>query len=230
PHINKPRILCLHGEGCSAAIFRAQSRQLTMALAREFDFVFVDAPFPSTAGPGVLPVYEGPYYAWLNRPPQPTDMAVVRARIADMVALEGPFAGVMAFSQGGRLATSLLLQECRGMQRRRGRDTDQVPLVFGVLLSSTYPPLGYGDEAAEEQQRIDEDLDEDVDENGTHLMPKSFGPPSSLVTVPSVHVHGRRDPWRPANKQILTRCYDARTATLVEFVGGHHCPRAAADV
>lgn len=66
----RPRkaLLCVHGAGGSAAIFRVQTAKVRMALRQEFEFVFATAPFVSDAGPGVLPMFQGmgPYYSWFQ--------------------------------------------------------------------------------------------------------------------------------------------------------------------
>ena len=48
-----PAILCLHGYGTNAAIFRYQLRHITQALTVIFRFIFVEAPFHvQQPGPG----------------------------------------------------------------------------------------------------------------------------------------------------------------------------------
>lgn len=68
PLPNLPTILCLHGGGTSSTIFNIQTIRLQRALSSNFSFIFLDAPFESPAGPGVLPVFEGcgPFYRWLS--------------------------------------------------------------------------------------------------------------------------------------------------------------------
>jgi hypothetical protein len=57
PELGLPRILCLHGGGTNARIFRAQCCALINQLRHEFRLVFAQAPFNSEAGPDVLSVY-----------------------------------------------------------------------------------------------------------------------------------------------------------------------------
>ncbi|EGE78113.1 hypothetical protein RJZ56_005188 [Blastomyces dermatitidis] len=63
-----PSILCLHGSGTSAAIFKIQTIRLRRELQHHFSFVFIDAPFETEPGPGVLPVFAdaGPYFTWVD--------------------------------------------------------------------------------------------------------------------------------------------------------------------
>ncbi|KAK2737578.1 hypothetical protein FQN55_001008 [Onygenales sp. PD_40] len=69
-----PAILCLHGAGTSSEILHIQTIRLRRELSDRFSFVFVDAPFETEPGPGVLPVFAdvGPYYTWVDpRPSSP---------------------------------------------------------------------------------------------------------------------------------------------------------------
>ncbi|OJD15723.1 hypothetical protein AJ78_04058 [Emergomyces pasteurianus Ep9510] len=75
-----PSILCLHGSGTSAAIFKIQTIRLRRELQHRFSFVFIDAPFETDPGPGVLPVFAdaGPYFTWVdfaNLPPSHRSLA-----------------------------------------------------------------------------------------------------------------------------------------------------------
>ena len=153
-----PRILCFHGGGSSAAIFRIQSRKIQYALRHHFRFIFVDGPFESTAGPGILPIFEGagPYYRWhcdssavsvfdITESEIATERRIVREKLDRVLGGDGgaPFVGVMGFSQGTRVATGLLLLL---EQLRRQGSMDLPPLSFAVLICGTYPPLPLADD------------------------------------------------------------------------------------
>jgi hypothetical protein len=82
--LNLPRLLCLHGGGANARIFRAQCRVLERALFPTCRLCFAEAPFPSQAGPDVVSVYAAfsPFKAWLHWGPDDAERdsgtAVVR--------------------------------------------------------------------------------------------------------------------------------------------------------
>src|ERR1700722_18740540 len=67
PTLHLPRILCLHGGGTNARIFRAQCRVIRAHLISLSRLVFAEAPFPSPPGPDVESVYGdwGPFRSWL---------------------------------------------------------------------------------------------------------------------------------------------------------------------
>jgi predicted amidohydrolase len=66
--LHLPRILCLHGGGTNARIFKAQCRRIIAQLDTEFRFFFAEAAFLSDAGSDVLLVYSqwGPFKRWLR--------------------------------------------------------------------------------------------------------------------------------------------------------------------
>lgn len=214
-----PRILCLHGAGSSGDIFRIQGRKIFHALRQEFQFVFVNAPFLATAGPGMYPAYEdsGPFFRWQCDLTAASSFDItedeVRAEIKTMYDLldtqlrsggAPPFVGVMAFSQGARVATALLLhlQE----KRRSGCHHHDLPdLKFIVLNSATYPPLFFDLPAAAggeggspcERQRI--------------------------LGIPSIHIQGSKDPWQPESEKLREVYFD-ENSLVIPFSGGHQVP------
>lgn len=133
-----PKILCIHGAGSSGAIFRVQGRKIFQALRGEFQFVFVDAPFRSTAGPGMRPVYEdsGPFCRWqcdisaavafdITEDEIQEEREKVRQYLESQLRSQDgvPFVGVMAFSQGARVATGLLLY----LEKKRREGCSELP-------------------------------------------------------------------------------------------------------
>ncbi|KAI1172053.1 serine hydrolase FSH [Nemania sp. FL0916] len=127
-----PKILCLHGSGTSAAIFRIQAIRLGRILQQHFELVYVDGFIDTGPGPGVLPFFEGmePYKRWL------TDTVGQEERpwsdlekLVEVFNSQGPFVGIIGFSQGAKAATHLLrwLEE-RGQQ-----------LDFAALFGGTVP-------------------------------------------------------------------------------------------
>jgi pimeloyl-ACP methyl ester carboxylesterase len=261
-----PRILCLHGGGSSAEIFRIQSRHIRYALRHRFRFVFADAPFESSAGPGILPVFEeiGPYYRWycgvsassafdITGSKIAAERRTVREYLEKLLSDEDgePFVGVMGFSQGTMVATGLLLDQ----QQRQ--DREGLPhLKFAVLLCGTYPPLLLTDpippndtplttiEGSESTAAAAPPLASsggELSPDKIHRSDNSFlspppsygkmsGAKSHYLRIPSVHAHGLKDPWLSEGRSLLTNCYEARYATLVEFQGGHHIPLARQDI
>ncbi|KAF2144835.1 uncharacterized protein K452DRAFT_148081 [Aplosporella prunicola CBS 121167] len=129
-----PRILCLHGGGASAAIFRAQCRNLVSGLRDNYELIFVNGPIVSNPGPGILPVFAdfGPYYLWFSAQEYTTDgLAILSQALDDALIREGltpaDISGVIGFSQGAAAACVLLLQARFG-------DSRWARLSFAVLI------------------------------------------------------------------------------------------------
>ncbi|KAI0801576.1 serine hydrolase FSH [Xylaria sp. FL0064] len=127
-----PKILCLHGSGTSAAIFQIQAIRLSRILKPHFELVFIDGFYDTGPGPGVLPFFEGmePYKRWLTdtvgQEERPwSDLG----RLVEVFNRQGPFVGIMGFSQGAKAATHLI----RWLEQR-GQQLD-----FAVLFGGTVP-------------------------------------------------------------------------------------------
>lgn len=210
-----PRILCLHGGGTNARIFRAQCRIIRAHLLGVFRLVFAEAPFPSPPGPDVESVYGdwGPFKSWLPAPKR-IDMKAIDASIAaamsadDRKGAAGPWIGLLGFSQGASVSASLLLRQ---QQRNRevgvdGRDlSPNVNYRFAVLMAgrALSQPMDMGDVA--------------LDEPG-------------LLQLPTIHVHGLLDPGIELHRSLLRHCCRRSSARLVEWDGDHRVPIATKDV
>ncbi|KAK4696322.1 hypothetical protein P7C71_g1576, partial [Lecanoromycetidae sp. Uapishka_2] len=215
-----PRILCLHGGGTSAMIFKIQTRRLQSALRSHFRFVFVDAPFESGPGPGVLPVFEGcePFYRWVVPDDQNQERGQMHVRQMLREAIksdegDGEFVGVLGFSQGGRMAAGLLadLQE--------GEATGLPYWQFGVFICASYPPLSMSSSRPATSKPTGE-----VDGHGPLRDPDE----DEIIHVPSIHVRGTLDPHLEKGRR-LQKYFNEKTRFILEFEMGHHLPGAAGD-
>ncbi|KAI5863728.1 serine hydrolase FSH [Durotheca rogersii] len=243
--LHLPRMLCLHGGGTNARIFQMQCRVLSRALEPYFRLVYAEAPYASTAGPDVLSVYAdyGPFKRWLRwlpEHPEVDDAAAIadidRALRAamdadDRAGARGPWLGLLGFSQGAKLAASLLFrQQARAAQlgpARAGSDwrfavviAGRAPIVSldldvcrSALLSRpsqiTVPP------AAGEP-------------GGPDLMELASG--SHVLRLPTIHVHGLRDPGHALHRELFEDYCDPTTARLIEWDGDHRIPLKTSDV
>ena len=135
----KLRILCLHGYQGSGRILRGQMGALAARLAPIAELVYLDAPSLAEGDFGwwhavdaeVDPASDDPggphrhYKGW-----ERTRQAIVAASAA-----EGPFDGVLGFSQGAALAGLVV-----GLRAPDGRSTAERPLVFGfAIVVSGFP-------------------------------------------------------------------------------------------
>ncbi|EXJ79890.1 hypothetical protein A1O3_08175 [Capronia epimyces CBS 606.96] len=205
-----PAILCLHGGGSNATVFKIQARRLIWTLEKQFRFVFAEAEIEGTPGFGMLPVFAScaPFYRWVSRrfvageseveaTPGDEAAAVDEALRRVMEANGGvdSFKAVLGFSQGARLAAGLLLRQ-KIEERDLGRS--QWNFAFGVMLGGPYPPIA---------------LSEHVDPADYALLP----------TVPTVHAWGRDDHVRDGCA-ALVKLFDSDHCFSMQYDGGHHLP------
>ncbi|GIJ99633.1 hypothetical protein Aspvir_003634 [Aspergillus viridinutans] len=230
PGLHLPRILCLHGGGSNARIFRAQCRSLSLQLEERFRLIFADAPFLSGPGPDVESVYAewGPFRSWV-RPTaggsmsvtwgpgtvdvEAVDKAISNAVLADDSAgATGPIVGLLGFSQGAKMAACLLLRQQQENARRNGpnnRTITNTAYRFAVLLAGRGPLVAL------------DNARKDV-VNG--------GPPSLQLRLPTIHVHGTRDPGLAIHRELLHRDCVKDTARVIEWDGGHRVLIKTKDV
>ncbi|KAE8154022.1 serine hydrolase FSH [Aspergillus avenaceus] len=256
-----PAILCLHGAGTNSSIFQLQARRIVATLQSSFRFIFIDAPFGSPPGPGVHPAFTdlGPFYRWhcdsnvidefdITLEDVERERWQVRDLIASHIKSEratgGPgIVGVMAFSQGTRVATGL----CLDKELSRG-------IEFAILIGGTFPSLeltastpshddGYesGGMIWFEYDAYDKGLESlyrSPSSSSSSLTGSSSSPtpstaPSSAdgnewniypVNIPSIHVQGTADPWRSEGDRLRETYYNPDLTTVLKFRGRHQVP------
>ena len=239
-----PRILCLHGGGTSAVIFKIQLRNLCRALRDHFRFIFLDAPYLSPAGPGVLPVFAdvGPYYRWMpvedyssegvdagvkeqERGAKKTRQRIMEAirdddkAIAegDSTAEPGPVVAVVGFSMGGRMTAGLLADTA---EERAGETPGMPDFKFGVMLCASYPPYSLTNAS-----KSPSDYSDPKDDLGTLLPPSE----EEILKIPSVHVRGLLDSNLERGRRLSKYFKDGGVKEEMEFEMYHNLPQAAGD-
>lgn len=200
-----PVVLCLHGFGTNAAIFKLQTRHVRAALESEVRFVFVDGPFDAPPGPGVLPCFAdcGPFFSWFSSwrnasiEQSAADHLAILQAINDCLAKHNltcdDINGVLGFSQGA-LAASLI------SILRQNRFTTWQSLRVAILLCGAYhdvrPLITQG-------KRLD---------------------------IPSIHVHGLRDPLLPSSRLLYSQIFSKEAAIMIEMDIDHTLPHERSDI
>ncbi|KAL9622618.1 MAG: hypothetical protein Q9160_003115 [Pyrenula sp. 1 TL-2023] len=204
----KPALLCFHGAGSSATIAKFQAARLRRELREDFEFLFVDAPIPSIPGPGILPIFAdaGPFYVWFSTSKKQRDIEV--GQIHDTIKSvinqnpQANIVGVMAFSQGAIASALLILQQQQG-------DASWLPAMhFGVFICPDF-----NEESMHYARRpAIEDVEKDV-----------------IVKIPSVHLHGLRDPYLESSRKMMKSHFDMSRTDKMEFEGAHQFPNTPKD-
>jgi pimeloyl-ACP methyl ester carboxylesterase len=245
PPLHLARILCLHGGGVNATVFRLQCRRfLTGTLASHFRLVFVDGPFLCSAHPAIERVYGdyGPFYRWLRWQDEHDEVHAHEA--AGMILSQckaamdsdpgtGDWVGVLGFSQGAKIASSLLW-----LQERMAKTSDgpcRLPLLgpdvsfrFGVLMAGSAPLVNL-------------DPTGTVGSTPRHMataeglsMAFADWPESNegehTIGTPTLHVHGLQDPGIDRHRKLMTLYCKTGTSELAEWDGDHRIPIKTPDV
>ncbi|KAH6980661.1 citrinin biosynthesis oxidoreductase CtnB [Ilyonectria sp. MPI-CAGE-AT-0026] len=236
--VTLPRILCLHGGGVNASVFRLQSRNIIRRLAGHFRLVFVEGPFICDAHPDIIPVYGtyGPFRRWLRWLPshQPVDSKTaineihLQLRNAMMkdnaLGATGEWVGLMGFSQGANISASLLYTEQMLREKLRSR-AFVASWRFAVLFAGR-GPLSVLDNRLMAPQDVGDVAHASVEFRD---WPDGLGT-EHVLKVPTIHVHGMTDPGLQHHRRLLETYCEPGTTRLIEWDGDHRMPIKTADV
>jgi predicted esterase len=247
PTLHLPRILCLHGGGTNAKIFRAQCRGLINQLQLEFRLVFAEGPFVSEAGPEVTTVYRnwGPFKRWFRwRPEHPEttqadamraiDESLEEARLRDTQSgATGEWMAILGFSQGAKLCASLLYRQqvCKEKEKL-GRGFAASNYRFGVILAGRAPLISLESEPdswLDPGRSALPDASQITDVNWRSWS-TSQSNNGALLRIPSLHVHGMRDPGLLLHSQLFQEFCEPSSRILVQWDGDHRVPLKSNDV
>lgn len=128
----------------------------------------------------------------------------------------GEWVAVLGFSQGAKIAASLLLLQ-QEVPRRMGRvGRSERGFRFGVLMAGRGPLLPVEPEKAD---WLGDKFDYESNERANRLL-----------RVPTLHVHGTLDPGLGYHQILLEDWCDSDTTTLIEWEGNHRLPIKTLDV
>ncbi|KAK5996869.1 Esterase alnB [Cladobotryum mycophilum] len=122
------RVLALHGVGSSGTILRDQLTPLVRALDPNYEFVYLDGAIETQRGPGMAPYYPGPFYSYTTGY-SPKEIRDALDDLDDFIQENGPFDGIIGFSQGASMAAAYLLDLYARLPDERP------PFGFAVFLS-----------------------------------------------------------------------------------------------
>ncbi|MCJ1261278.1 hypothetical protein MMC22_001142 [Lobaria immixta] len=213
-----PQILCLHGSGCNAEVLRIQTRLIRSQLEHRFEFLFLDGPFPSDPGPGVLPFFEdtAPFYRWTSTSKGQDETMEVREVLHKFLERPGHerIVGLLGFSQGTRVVAGLL--------KRQQTTTDPTQLQglhfrFGALFNG-----GGGGVAGTPMDLLQVEPNKGDD--------RSRSPGKQLISIPTLHVHGVNDSIYLNGKQYAARHFESGSFKTIDVDAAHHFPQKLKDV
>ncbi|GAB1312342.1 EF-hand calcium-binding domain protein [Madurella fahalii] len=227
------RFLCLHGRGTNSNILEAQLAPLRSRLHAQHTFDFIDGEGNCGAAPGMSGSYPPPYLCWYERG-SPRDVHAAQEYLRSIIDEDGPYDGLIGFSEGAALAASLLLSDESPAAEPRFKVAilfnSVVPLVpsgsdrLGASLSETVHGHqdSYLDLLLPEEQR---DSATEQERSAVLSQALCFSPKGSpKISIPTVHVIGERDPFAESSRVVVDLCI-RDTAQVIIHDGGHELPR-----
>ncbi|KAK4064752.1 uncharacterized protein Triagg1_8939 [Trichoderma aggressivum f. europaeum] len=234
-----PRILCIHGAGVNAQVFEIQCRAIIGKLRDKFRFVFVDGHMEDEAHPAVVNIFGelAPFKRWLvyKDAHETMDPVVASQKLAKQLqdAIDqdkgtGEWAGLIGFSQGGVISSSLLWAQDH-IEDDSKRPLPGITFRFAVVMSAPGPIVHIDRTGTLTKPRhlihAGERMSYDYDDwpvQGTQ-------DEAHMVLTPTLHIHGLQDPALFNHRKLYE--YSKRgTATRFEWDGGHRLPIRREDV
>lgn len=240
-------VACVLTGFSSIASFR---HHLANTLAKDgsddtFDFEFINGWSDSTPAAGVELFYGPPYYCWWSSEYKMEDITKARYLLKQYIKQHGPYDGVIMFSQGCALGTSLLLEHFKETPN------DPPPFKFAMFicgspsLAQLHSEFGFTVEPelwdiyaaaqkslarradtsailAQGSDRWHNDISSITDLTVEELVKMIHGP--YRINIPTVHIIGAKDP-RNLSGQHLHEISHPGARKLYEHTGGHDIPR-----
>ncbi|PSK53999.1 Serine/threonine-protein kinase ppk18 [Elsinoe australis] len=228
--LHLPRILCLHGGGVNAEVFTLQCRAITHTLSSTFRLVFADGPHFCGPGPDITLVYSayGPFRRWLRWKPNEhaeidneaatDEIMYCIKRAMDEDEGTGDWVGVLGFSQGAKVAASLLYDtQCR----REKTGKAEWDWKFAVVMQGRHPLVSFSEYSRHPGVCEAGAVSEGWDYQGEF---------DRKLKLPSIHVHGLQDAGLELHRRMMNQYCDPKSVTLVEWNGAHRLPIKTEDV
>ncbi|KAF3006745.1 hypothetical protein E8E13_009807 [Curvularia kusanoi] len=229
----KPTLIAFHGSGSNATIHTVQLARLNRVLKDHFTIESLEAPFPSPAGPGILPFFDGcgPFARWL--PPSEkvtievmkagtstTELSkeverLVRDTVQRINTNGGRVVGLIGFSQGTKVVAGLLrASQLRKELGSKGEDW-LASFHFALSVCESYPPpllppslLKLPEIASKSEEEKEE------------LLRKK-------ISAPVLHIQGEQDEWKWAGDAMISGHYELGEGKSIaeKWDMGHHYPQ-----
>ncbi|KAH1260159.1 Rhodanese-like domain-containing protein 6 [Glycine max] len=174
----KLRILCLHGFRTSSEILKQLVLRWPEPVLQKLNFVFLDGQFLAQGRSDVEGIFDPPYYEWFQANEdftEYTNFEECLVYIEDYMLKNGPFDGLLGFSQGAVLAAALLGLQAQGVALGK---VNKIKFLI-VISGAKFGGRKYG-------------------------MPKlAANPYSKQMDCPSLHFIGEKDFAKPDSIALL---------------------------
>ncbi|KAL4931817.1 serine hydrolase FSH [Aspergillus undulatus] len=191
--------LCLHGVGTNSKIMEMQTAALRYELGDDHTYDYGEGIFTTPLAPEVKDFATGESSGFSHFPLTPgADLLQPVQDLEDFIASEGPYDGVIAFSQGIMTAATLIV--------RNAQEGKPVPFKCAVFFSPRMGPLDLG-----ETSRAGRAVEVD---------PKAH---PGVIPLPTALIWGSRDLDRAKAEEIKPLFAQDLFSTYIHS-GGHEVP------
>ncbi|KAI0442916.1 serine hydrolase FSH [Xylaria telfairii] len=194
------RFLCLHGRGTTAKIFEMQTARIRQALGRDHEFVFVNGNVLTQPDAGAAAISDE-YFGYVGN--TITDYEDLYHDLLDIVDNQGPFDGLMGFSEGGAVAAWMLIENSR------------YPLTFGHLKCAIFFSAAVP-------------FDPEVVRTGI-VKPVDPAIEGEMIKMPTAHVWSQDKDVNVEVAQSLASLCDANLREIFVHSLGHNVPGSKSD-
>ncbi|KAK6527428.1 hypothetical protein TWF694_004417 [Orbilia ellipsospora] len=195
--------LCLHGIGTNSKVFETQTAALRTELGGGHTYDFVEGTIPWKKAPELGSFFsdDDEYFAYYD-PDNPSEMYQAMKDLTMYIEEEGPFDGILAFSHGACLASSLLIAPAFSNGGPRNRISNQ--LKFAVFIAGGIPACS-----------------EALRENKLEFLTTNS---SSRISIPTAHIWASNDPVGPTMSAVLEALCVSNLRQVHVHNGGHTVP------
>ncbi|XP_051213572.1 dihydrofolate reductase isoform X1 [Lolium perenne] len=134
-HEKKYKVLCLHGFRTSGSFLKKQISKWHPSIFEQFEMVFPDGMYPAGGKSDIEGIFPPPYFEWFQFNKEFTEYTNLDECISylcDYMVKNGPFDGLLGFSQGATLSALLI-----GYQAQCKVLNDHPPIQFMVSVSGS---------------------------------------------------------------------------------------------
>jgi hypothetical protein len=205
----------------------ATKAPLISRLTSDNTFDFVDAESDGPAAPGIAELYEPPYFLWLPKQEAP-EVKKVHEFLQTIIKEDGPYDGILGFSEGAALAASFLL--CHEHLSDSISDPPFKVAVFlnAVMLFSPSKEIGtkmtdYSEQAKKHDWVQAGQVDTPSDHSDVYEIKADNI--DTRISIPTLHVIGEKDVFNEHSKALPQLC-DISKAKVITVDAGHELPRS----
>jgi Serine hydrolase (FSH1) len=205
---------------------------LRSRLSAQHTFDFIDAECFCPAAPGIAGLYPPPYLCWYEHG-TPDDVQAAHDYLVSVIDEDGPYDGVIGFSEGAALAASLLLWDEFLTPSHKPRFkvaillNSVIPLVPSSSLGQTLNEIVTGDQDSYLDLLVPGDREPSAEDQKQPLSQAFCFPVkgSAIISIPTLHIIGTSDPFVESSRVLVDLC-QPELAQVLLHEGGHELPQA----